>query len=90
MGLLQVTVDNLAREPAADQQAERPRAKWIGTLSIRLRTPTGGPGLSSVRATWAAPSFAADRASRGLLVGEISDGTFTVGMSIFSSRQEGL
>ncbi|MDT5160464.1 MAG: hypothetical protein QOC90_774 [Mycobacterium sp.] len=51
---------------------------------------TGGPVLSSVRATWAGPPVAVDRASRSLLLGEIWHATFMVGMSIFQSPQEGL
>jgi hypothetical protein len=35
--LLKITVDNLARDLAADQQAERAGAKWVATLTFLTR-----------------------------------------------------
>ena len=67
MGLLRVTVDNLVQAAVADQQAERPRAKWVATLSFRQRAPIGGRAVSSVRSTPVAPPVAVDGVSWDLL-----------------------
>jgi hypothetical protein len=55
-------VDNLVLAAAADQQAERPRAKWIATLTFRLRTPTaGGPCRPFGPLVWLRRSRLTDR-----------------------------
>jgi hypothetical protein len=56
VGLLEVTVDNLALPAAADQQADGPRAKWVGRLTFRLRAPTAAvPVVHSVDTLWLRP-----------------------------------
>jgi hypothetical protein len=56
VGLLEVTVDNLALPAAADQQADGPRAKWVGRLTFRLRAPTAAvPVVHSGDTLWLRP-----------------------------------
>ena len=56
MGLLEVTVDNLARPAAADQQADGSRAKWVGRLTFRLGAPTAAvPVVHSGDRLWLRP-----------------------------------
>src|SRR3977135_1396905 len=53
---VEVAVHNLALPAAADQQADGPRAKWVGRLTFRLRAPTAAvPVVHSGDTLWLRP-----------------------------------